>query len=299
MKFPWGRSPLAKLARRVWSDAAKEPSRPPPSRAEIGSAEAHWKVRFPAMYLALLEVRNGGYLRPELEPELLGIGLDDDASIEGRSWADLEEWASDWLPTDRERLVPFAGDGHSWWCFDYRGPDEEPTITCVDLECGSEESIAGSFVEFLERDIVAARAARLERAQRRAPLHDATTRAEVEALVAAGADLNEPNGDGKTPLMCACSEHRDEVVLALLDAGADPTKRSEQLGMCALDLVHHVSVAALERMLASATFSKSDLWLRMANYKLWKDEARMVVLERHTGVGRDDFDAFAGVVRAR
>ena len=299
MKFPWRRSPLAELARRVWADAGEEGRRLPPSRAQIERAEAHWKARFPAMYLALLEVRNGGYLRPELEPELLGIGLDDHASIEGRSWADLEEWACDWLPEDRERLIPFAGDGHSWWCFDYRGHDEEPRIACVDLECGTEESIASSFVEFLERDILAARAARLKRAKRRLPLHDAATRGEVEALVTAGADLNEPNGDGNTPLMSACSAHRDEVVLALLDAGADPTKCNEELRMCALDLVHHVSVAVLERMLASATFSSGDLWRRMANYKLAKDEARMLVLEHHTGVGRDDFDEFAGVVRIR
>lgn len=43
----------------------------------------------------------------------------------------------------------------------------------------------------------------------------------IKKLVEAGADMNQPNQDGMTPLMLACDEH-PEIALYLLDKGANP-----------------------------------------------------------------------------
>lgn len=46
----------------------------------------------------------------------------------------------------------------------------------------------------------------------------------IEELLRSGANVNLPNGEGKTPLILALEEHVDETIaIRLLDAGADPT----------------------------------------------------------------------------
>jgi ankyrin repeat protein len=45
--------------------------------------------------------------------------------------------------------------------------------------------------------------------------------AEINQLLAAGANPNEPDHDGYTPLMAAASRNREGAVLALIEAGAD------------------------------------------------------------------------------
>ena len=62
----------------------------------------------------------------------------------------------------------------------------------------------------------------------RPPLIDAAWRgraADVAALLAGGADVNEPNLNGVTPLYIACQEGHAEVVMKLLAANADVGRR--------------------------------------------------------------------------
>lgn len=267
-------------------------------REALTCAQEVWGVSFPPAYVALIEVRNGGSLRPELEPEVLGVGRKPHESIEGQTWDDLRAWLGPGLAGPRRHalLVPFAGDGHTWYCFDYRRKNlrREPTITYIDLANGEESRVSWSFESFLVRHVLRPRRRREKRERKRPPLHRALTRAEVERLVAEGADVDARDGEGRTALMHACFEHRSEVALALLGHGADPTKRHTELLMTALDYAHHASVEVLERMLAVGQFDlHEDLSLCMDNYKLSNDEERIRVLERHTGIPREQFPRFA------
>ncbi len=52
-----------------------------------------------------------------------------------------------------DSLVPFDGDGHWYLCFDFRkvGRYAEAEITFIELECGTEESVATDFSGFLKK----------------------------------------------------------------------------------------------------------------------------------------------------
>ncbi len=67
---------------------------------------------------------------------------------------------------------------------------------------------------------------------RNTPLHDAPEAATAQVLIAAGADLNRRNAEGRTPLMLTLDP---EVTRVLLRAGADKTVRDSR-GRTALDL---------------------------------------------------------------
>jgi uncharacterized protein len=66
------------------------------------------------------------------------------------------------------------------------------------------------------------------------PLHEAARRGDVAAIEEALARGDEPDAEnriGYTPLMEACREGREPVVRRLLEAGADPAHRGNDLGM--------------------------------------------------------------------
>ena len=52
-----------------------------------------------------------------------------------------------------DALVPFCGDGHYHYCFDYRkhGPEGEPAVTYIDVECfDKDERLAPNGIRLLK-----------------------------------------------------------------------------------------------------------------------------------------------------
>lgn len=65
---------------------------------------------------------------------------------------------------------------------------------------------------------------------------------ELEKLLASGANPNLQNNEGKTPLILACELNSNfEIILALIQAGADPKLR-DQSGKAAIDYTSHENV---------------------------------------------------------
>lgn len=129
--------------------------------AALAAAEAELGVRLPRAYVAALKLQNGGYLRRRSHPRadapiplLFGIGPAF-PSILGRDWGAVREAMREQgraKPERLEDLVPFAGDGHVFVCFDYRdgGREAEPRVTELDVETfGRDEVIAPDFATFL------------------------------------------------------------------------------------------------------------------------------------------------------
>jgi hypothetical protein len=118
--------------------------------AAIADAEERLGVRLPAVYLDALREQNGGYLRWSWRElggnELWGIGPRWPSLLDG-SLAKRHPEGEGWLPRGAERLIPFAGDGHWYLCFDVRAGQTEPAIAYVDLECEHERPAAGTFAE--------------------------------------------------------------------------------------------------------------------------------------------------------
>ena len=85
----------------------------------------------------------------------------------------------------------------------------------------------------------------------------------VEALIQAGPDLDfQPNGTGETPLIGAASLGAEEVGLALLDAGAEPTLR----GLFGETALHWAALLGEDR-LARKLIEGADLNLKDEKYK--------------------------------
>ncbi|GGF72003.1 hypothetical protein GCM10010912_16410 [Paenibacillus albidus] len=129
---------------------------PPLTEQMIENAEKILKVSLPKFYLELLTYQyNGGSLRFD------GFSDDDEGhytinEIEGigekfggilGSLETAEEYE---LP---KGLLPFAGDGHDLYCFDYRncGPLGEPSITHVYTEEFTITHLADNFEEFTDK----------------------------------------------------------------------------------------------------------------------------------------------------
>jgi len=127
------------------------------SRA-VEAAERKLGVRLPTIYLALLRKQNGGYLRGGSSRMVWGIGPRFPSITRDRAWWHPERADEGaWAPKDPLLLVPFDGDGHTNFCFDYRsvGPRGEPSIAWIDCECENEVPIAANFEAYLAELTVA------------------------------------------------------------------------------------------------------------------------------------------------
>ncbi|MGZ6095687.1 MAG: SMI1/KNR4 family protein [Polyangiales bacterium] len=128
---------------------------PPLGDAELAAAEKELGVRLPASYVELLREQNGGHLRMTNHPSghapvscISGIGPNY-PSILGRDWDDVKEEmaeAGETKPKDIDGLIPFCGDGHYFYCFDYRAHGAEQRVTYIDVETlGVDEELAPDF----------------------------------------------------------------------------------------------------------------------------------------------------------
>ena len=122
----------------------------------IENAEKKLKVSLPKSYLELLKTQyNGGSLRFDgfydddeghySITEIEGIGEQFGGILESLETAEEYE-----LP---KGLLPFAGDGHDLYCFDYRkcGPHGEPSITHVYTEEFTVTPLADHFEAFTDK----------------------------------------------------------------------------------------------------------------------------------------------------
>lgn len=123
-------------------------------------AEAALGVRLPRAYLAALRIQNGGYVRANRHPDyalvdhIAGIGPRF-PSVLARDWTDVKRFMKDegaTMPARIDDLVPFCGDGHFHYCFDYRqsGRKREPAVTYIDIESFRiDRIVAPDFAAFL------------------------------------------------------------------------------------------------------------------------------------------------------
>ena len=121
----------------------------PLTDALVQQAESQFGHSLPQLFLDILRVQNGGPIRFSIPDSvcdhIAGIGpsypsiTDDDLS-------DHQEYVDYSL----DGLVPFDGDGHWYYCLDYRDNSVEPAVSYIDLECNSENRIADSFSDFLQ-----------------------------------------------------------------------------------------------------------------------------------------------------
>jgi hypothetical protein len=140
---------------------------PPLTKAVARAAEAALKVKLPRAYLDILAVQNGGYLHRRTAPDekppvdfIAGIGPRF-PSLPMSDWAEVkQEMAEAGLkkPKQIDGLIPFSGDGHYYYCFDYRkaGRRAEPRVSYVDVETFSTDVVVArdfaSFLASLESD---------------------------------------------------------------------------------------------------------------------------------------------------
>lgn len=151
----------ARLA-ALWSVPVYLPYlQPPLTDKVVARAEAKLGVRLPSAYIAALRVQNGGYVRFSQHPRgdapvdcIWGIGPRF-PSVLKHDWDDIKSYMAEEgirRPRDIDGLIPFCGDGHVHYCFDYRqgGRRREPRISYIDVETfDTDKSVAPDFGTFL------------------------------------------------------------------------------------------------------------------------------------------------------
>jgi hypothetical protein len=136
---------------------------PPLTNRIVQDAEAQLAVKLPHAYVAALRIQNGGYLRRTDNPTELptvnlinGIGPQF-PTILGHDWSEVKEYMAEngiRTPDRIDDLIPFCGDGHFYYCFDYRqsGRQAEPRVTYIDVETfDADEVMAPDFGTFLHQ----------------------------------------------------------------------------------------------------------------------------------------------------
>ncbi|XKE94561.1 SMI1/KNR4 family protein [Metaplanococcus flavidus] len=139
----------------VWDKGNDEFKLQPLTDEIFKEAEETFGVKLPESYYAILNEQNGGSIIynafPSATPtawaetfiaidHIRGIGHEN--GILNNAYF-LKEWD---MP---KGLILFSGDGHSWFAFDYRSTNINPTIVYVDNEMKQIIQVAGSFEEFL------------------------------------------------------------------------------------------------------------------------------------------------------
>jgi len=81
--------------------------------------------------------------------------------------------------------------------------------------------------------------------------------ATVEALIAAGANVNVRTVNGTTPVMVAASKGYSDIVKALLDQGSDPSAKKSD-GVTALAIAEHAGFNRTADLLRRAVALKSN-----------------------------------------
>jgi hypothetical protein len=156
------RAPTSALLDSLWAVPVYLPYvQPPLTDAAVAAAEKRLRAKLPKAYVAALKIQNGGYLRRTAHPSdhapvdvIAGIGKRF-PSIFDTDWSDYKEhMASSGITTPAriDDLIRFCGDGHYYYCFDYRkrGRRAEPRITYVDVETFKvDEVLAPDFLTFL------------------------------------------------------------------------------------------------------------------------------------------------------
>ena len=114
----------------------------------IRKAEKTLGCTLPTAFLDVLRVQNGGPIRfriPESVGDMIaGIG----PSFPSITIFDLKD-CQEYVDFSLDGLVPFDGDGHWYYCLDFRHNDKNPGVSHIDVECNSEETVADSFSSFL------------------------------------------------------------------------------------------------------------------------------------------------------
>src|SRR5262245_54415936 len=115
---------------RLWRVPVYLPYLQPPLTDRImQDAEAQLGVQLPHAYVSALRIQNGGYLRPTDDPtELPPVDLINGIgprfpTILGNDWSEVKEYMAEngiRTPDRIDDLIPFCGDGHFYYCFDYR-----------------------------------------------------------------------------------------------------------------------------------------------------------------------------------
>ncbi len=144
-----------------WSDNFYQ--HPALTNAVIAQAEAILEVRLPVELITLLRIQNGGYTRGFAHPmtrpttwaedhvpldALAGIVMDTETPRNlAQNLLATEYMTNEWgLPP---KQVLLSGDGHYWITLDYRvGP--VPSVAWLDIDCGEDFQVAGSFRAFLD-----------------------------------------------------------------------------------------------------------------------------------------------------
>lgn len=110
--------------------------------------------KLPQSLIDLLKIQNGGYTRyrffPDIPPvQIRGIGTTFPNLISLEE--DLGEVFDDYRNLALENVISFDGDGHYYYCLDYRKNQEIPQISFIDLESDEQRVIAENFDEFLNQ----------------------------------------------------------------------------------------------------------------------------------------------------
>jgi hypothetical protein len=152
----------AQLPARLWRVPVYLPYlQPKLTPRAVAAAEKKLGVRLPRTYIEAIQIQNGGHLRKSAHPSdhapvswIAGIGPRF-PSILGHDWGSVKECMAEQgftKPARIDELIPFHGDGHYYYCLDYRqsGPDGEPCVTYIDVECFNiDEVLAPDFHTFL------------------------------------------------------------------------------------------------------------------------------------------------------
>lgn len=133
----------------IWRVPAYLPYVQPALTSEaLLSAENTLGYKLPIELVRLLEIQNGGYIRPStphnINDVIKGIG----PYFPSLTDIDLDEW-QEFVTFPLKGLVPFDDDGRTYLCLDYRDSVDSPSVTLIGMTNEEQYVVAKSFSEYL------------------------------------------------------------------------------------------------------------------------------------------------------